>query len=218
MLRPGKDGDAVPPQTLVFRIAKARLSPEALKQRKVQAEMFEPSSDDKASLGKRVSLWVEELTVADQAWAFMGCDPEKTVVACLNVDSVRQIDPPQGFAPLDVHWEQAMAKDDQRNEAPNTVPGAEGHVGISGLIQGGRSKGDTNKRKELRSALADAATISPVPVPHDIPEEQLKVAAYYISLEEPGCGREVLKWTIATRQLRRARVRAALDQQQSESD
>jgi len=94
--RPGSDGDLLPAGTLVFRIGKrADPSPEALKQKKPPEILFKPSSDDEESPGKRLSIWVEELTLPDQGWAFMGCDPAKTMVACLNVDAIRAIQPPE---------------------------------------------------------------------------------------------------------------------------
>jgi len=60
----------------------------------------------------------------------------------------------------------------------------------------------------MRSDLADIAAISPVPVPHDIPDEHLCVAAYFIYEKnvERG-GSEEANWIRAVRQLRRARVR-----------
>jgi hypothetical protein len=165
--------------------------------------MFKPSSKDENSEGKRLSVWVEALTVADQGWDFMGAKPTNTVVACLNVDAIRSIQPPDLFDPLDVEWELAKLDDG----SPNTKPGAEGHAGISGLIQGGNGKIDSLKRKTLRSKLADIAEISPVPVPHDIPEDCLCVAAYFISENHLACtDSQESHWISAIRQLRRARV------------
>jgi hypothetical protein len=99
-LSPGNDGDRLPPGTLVFRIGKnAHVSPAGLDyvlgQRKALPEMFQPSGDE-----ERLSVWVEELTIADQAWAIMGCKPANTVVACLTVDNIRAIMPPDHFVPL----------------------------------------------------------------------------------------------------------------------
>jgi hypothetical protein len=205
-ISPGRNGDPLPEGTLVFRIGKnTYASPSAIRENKAHPEMFKPSTNDEDSEGKRLSVWVEELTVADQAWDFMGSRPASTVVACLTVDAVRSIQPPDSFARLDVEWEQAKLDDGSLN----TRPGAEGHAGIIGLIQGGRCRNDSNPRKALRSKLADLAAISPVPVPHDIPEEQLRVAAYFIYLGE-GDSKQTSEehWIKAIRQIRRKRVRA----------
>jgi len=206
---PGKDGDSVPTGTLVFRIAKnVYLSPHALAQRRALPEMFELSSADKASPGKRLSVWVEELTIADQAWDFMGAKPDSTVVACLEVGQIEAISPQPSFTPLRVEWEQALMDDGSGNKVPNTKPGAEGHAGIAGLKQGGNGKTDTNFRKALRSAVADIADISPVPVPHDISEDDLRYAAYFSYENQiPKYAPSEVHWMNAVRQLRRARVR-----------
>ena len=207
--RPGSDGDLLPAGTLVFRIGKrADPSPEALKQKKPPEILFKPSSDDEESPGKRLSIWVEELTLPDQGWAFMGCDPAKTMVACLNVDAIRAIQPPEPFDPLGAEWEQALLPDG----SVNNLPGAEGHAGITGLLQGGNGKMDSKRRKALRSKLADAAEISPVPVPHNLSEEHLRVAAYFI--HEKGKGSQEANWISAVRQLRRATVQAHKQQEE----
>lgn len=205
ILRPGCDGDTLPANTLVFRIGrKAELSPEALEKKRAMEVMFKPSSLEEQSLGQRLSVWVEELTLPDQAWAFMGCNPEKTVVACLGVDAIRAIQPPESFRSLDVEWEKALNQDGTVNE----LPGADGHVGITGLLQGGNGKTDRNRRKTLRSKLADLASISPVPVPHDIPEENIRVAAYFIYQNLLGRSSSPdLDWIEAIRRMRRIRVR-----------
>jgi hypothetical protein len=170
--------------------------------------MFELSSEDKASPGKRLSVWVEELTIADQAWDFMGAKPESTVVACLDVGKIGAIPPEPSFTPLRVEWEQALMDDGSGIKVPNTQPGAEGHAGIAGLKQGGNGKTDTNQRKALRSALADIADISPVPVPHNISEVDLRYAAYFICENQgPRDTTAEVHWINAVRQLRRARVR-----------
>ncbi len=204
-IRPGDDGANLPPGTLVFRIGKkAYLNPEALKKKKALEVMFKPSSSDEKSPGKRLSIWVEELTIADQGWSIMGSEPSNTVVACLNVDEIRAVAPPTPFQSLEVEWERALTEDGE----PNTHPGAEGHAGITGLLQGGNGKMDKERRKLLRSILADKANISPVPVPHDIPEEHIRLAAFYISEKaDQKAGLQMLDWIKAIRQLRRERVR-----------
>lgn len=156
---------------------------------------------------QRLSIWVEELTIADQAWGFMGAKPEHNVVACLSVDAIIAIPPQPGFDPLCVEWEEALTVDGDGNQVRNTRPGAEGHAGITGLNQGGDGKTHKRQRLEMRSDLADAAVLSLVPVPHDIPEEHLRVAAYFI-YENNSSQRSSseIDWVRAVRQLRRSRA------------
>lgn len=204
---PGNDGAPVPAGVKIFRIGKnTDLNPAAIERREALAIMFELSTADKAAAVPRLSVWVEALTVADQAWDFMGSNPARTVVACLSVEAVNAIPAQPAFAVLRVEWERAMVDDGNGNMIPNTRPGAEGHVGITGLNQGGGGKADGNKRKALRSALADLARISDVPVPHQFEDEHLQKAAYYISRkaeQETGTPGD---WIKAIRQLRRARA------------
>src|SRR2546423_1031753 len=108
-MRPGNDGQPVPQRTNVFRIGKDIFLSRAAKQGVKQLPIrFDLSSDDKKAEVPRLSIWVEELTTADQAWDFMGSRPVNTVVACLTADGIRGIAPPPGFAALDVVWESAM--------------------------------------------------------------------------------------------------------------
>jgi hypothetical protein len=177
MLQRGSDGEALPSGTLVFRIGKNVHASSALLGRgDVLPGLFELTQEDKKSLGKRLSVWVEELTIADQAWCFMGSKPHNSMVACLDVDEIREIVPPNGFTRLDAVWEQALNSDGTTNDRP----GAKGHSGISNLHQGGEGTQDKARRKRLRLSLADIAKLSPVPVPHDIPDDHLRVAAYFI--------------------------------------
>lgn len=144
-IRPGRDGEPLPRGTLVFRIGKsAQPSPEAQRQRKALPVMFEPSSADKASASKCISIWVEELTVADQGWAMMGANPKNTVVACLEADAICGVPAQPGFQPMRTVWEAARLP----NGDLNTHPGAEGHAGIWGLIQG---EGNLDKAKKLET-------------------------------------------------------------------
>lgn len=203
---PGNDGDPVPGGVKIFRIGK-KTDPNAvaLERRKALEIMFELSSEDKEAEVPRLSVWVESMTVADQAWDFMGSNPARTVVACLTVDAVHAILAQPGFTRLRVEWERAMTVDSNGNKVPNTRPGAEGHVGIAGLNQGGSGKTDSLKRKALRSALADAARVSNLPVPHQFEDAHLQYAAYHIWLKahqrtETAEG----DWIEAIRQLRRA--------------
>ena len=205
MLSPGNDGDALPDGTLIFRIGKdVHLNSVAMEKRAALPGMFALSSMDKKSDGQRLSVWVEVLTIADQGWAFMGAQPKNTVVACLNVDEIRALSRQEPFDALNVQWEKATTSDG----SPNLEPGANGHCGISGLNQGTDGNTDSKSRKAMRSMLADIARISPVPVPHNFPEEHLRVAAYFINENcESSAGDDSSHWVSAIRQARRALVR-----------
>ncbi len=97
-LIPRPDGEPIPPGTLLFRIgANTDVNQEAIDRRKALEMFFNPSSRDWKSPGKRLSVWVEELTIADQAWAIMGSNPKRTVVACINVDDILAVEPPVPF-------------------------------------------------------------------------------------------------------------------------
>jgi hypothetical protein len=96
-----------------------------------------------------------------------------------------------------------MTIDQNGSVVPNTAPDASGHVGIANLNQGGGGKQDKFRRLNLRSQLADIATISPVPVPHDIPDDHLQVAAYYISQKDTSGSSPLAHWVKAIRQMRR---------------
>ena len=119
MLQPGSDGEPLPPNTLIFRIGRdVHASAALLERREVLPGLFELTDEDKNSPGMRLSVWAEELTVADQAWDFMGSKPKNTLVVCLNVDDVRGIAPPEGFSALNVEWEQALRRTDLSMIAP----------------------------------------------------------------------------------------------------
>ncbi|MDZ4687480.1 MAG: hypothetical protein SH850_20605 [Planctomycetaceae bacterium] len=167
--------------------------------------MFELSTEDKKTTPPSLSVWAEELTIADQAWDFMGAKPKNTVVACLSADDVRAIPVPPQFQQVNVVWEQAKRDDGDGNLIPNLAPGAEGHCGIIGLAQGGTA--DKNHRKALRLDLAEAAKISPVPVPHDFDEDHVRIAAYFLYQTTHLNGTAETHWVSAIRQLRRHRVR-----------
>jgi len=204
----GNDGEIVREELHVFRIGRdIDVSPAANDRKKALAIMFELSEEDKSANFPRLSVWVEPMTVADQAWEIMGKRPNRTVVACLSVGSVNAIPPQTLFAPLRVEWERALVDDGTGGKTPNKRLGAQGHAGITGLNQGGNGKADKLKRKALRSALADLARISDVPVPHQFETEHLQVAAYYISRKpEQKTGSPDGDWVQAIRQLRRTRA------------
>lgn len=201
MLQPGSDGDPLPPHTLIFRIgSNVQVSTATIESGEVPPGLFELSSEDKKSEGKRLSVWAEELTVADQAWDFIGSKPKYTIVACLTTDDVRGIEPRGKLSRLDVQWEKALLADG----SPNDRPGVEGHCGICNLDQDGSNKAD---RKFLRMQLARAAKFSPVRVPHKFDEEHLRVAAYFVAEKDESGGDSESHWIQAVRQLRRAKIR-----------
>lgn len=168
---PEGDGRPLPPQTQVFRISESKHVNFVTKEEgKPHPGMFALSTPEKASEARRLSIWVEALTVADQAWEFMGRNPKHTFVACSSTDRIRSVEPPEGFERLDVVWEKAM----DSNGAPNNRPGAEGHAGIAGLGQGQGQQNAREKKTELRSRLADIFVISPVPVPHCFTGEDMR--------------------------------------------
>lgn len=207
-LSPGEDGDPLPANLLVFRIGKGvKLSPEALRNRRAMTLMFEPSTQDKNSPRKGISIWAEELTVADQAWAIMGAKPDNTVVACLQTSAIESIVPPAGFQGLKCFWEECERLP---NGEKNSHPGSAGHAGISGLVQGGKGKQDSEKRKVLRSTLAANAELSPVPVPHNLESDRIANAAYFIAMKhaECDCGDDA-HWMLGVQQIRRETVRAS---------
>ena len=204
-LNPGADGESLPASVTVFRIGeRLDANAEAIARQKALEMFFKPTSQDEKSPGKRLSVFAEELTVADEGWAILGSRPKKSVVACFEVEAILNVVPPPPFKPLEVHWEVALFDDGRVND----MPGAAGHAGIAGLCQGSE-KGATDRdlRKALRSRLADRARFSPGPVPHDLPEEHLRTAAYYIHANgsDPG-GTHQTHWVHAIRQLRRDRV------------
>ena len=205
---PGNDGEPVPVGSRIFRIGRdIDVSPAAIERKKALEIMFELSEEDKEAELPRLSVWVEPLTVADQAWDFMGKKPNRTLVACLSVGAVNAIEPDAPFVAPRVEWERAMVDNGSGSKTPNARPGAEGHAGIAGLNQGGNGKTDKLRRKALRSALADLARISEVPVPHQFEIEHLQVAAYYISRKpEERTGMPDSDWIKAIRQLRRSRA------------
>lgn len=196
-LRPGPDGEQLPPNTFVFRIGKAvHLSPVAIRNGRPLPGMFELSSEEKATIEKRLSVWAEELTVADEAWEIMKKNPANTVVACLNTNVIRTI------KPLDVEWECALTENSNGDVVANTLPGAIGHAGIAHLY-------DDNKivRKTLRAKLADIANLSPVPVPHNFSNEAIESAETEVMNSSGGSLERSSVRRLAIRLLRRQSVR-----------
>jgi hypothetical protein len=199
-VQPGIDGVRLPVGTLVFRIGEsAHLSPEAKRQKKAMAIMFRPTTADRESKSKCISVWVEDLTLPDEAWSMMGARPKNTVVACLNSEKIRSVVPPSGLAPMDLQWD--------RDESLGNHPGSDGHAGLWGLVQGDGLPGKKTKLHELQSQLADIARISPTPVPHNLENEAVAVAAYYFAMRHRPCScTNEQHWVEGVRKLRRIRA------------
>ena len=157
----GKDGSPVAGELWVMRIGERVVVNQVAKEsRKAPEGMFILTSEDKASAVPRLSVYVEVLTIADQIWAILGGKPKYTVVACGRVGDITGIETFDDVARQsirhEVHWD----------PAESTLPGAEGHCGISNLHHSNKSR-----RKQLRSKLADVFQLSPVPVPSDFGDE-----------------------------------------------
>jgi len=204
-ITPGIDGERLPVGTRVFRIGKIKMSALDFHSGQASPGFFTLSSKDEESAGKRLSLWVEENTLADEAWTIMGEIPSNTMAVCFGVDDVHAIIPPEDFHHLEVQWEKAMRELEGGSLVVETREGAIGHCGIAGLIQGVRKPNKSRKQKDLRDSLASISRISPVPVPHDIPSNELQAVAAIIA-EQLGITDTSQLAIMATRQIRR-RVR-----------
>ena len=194
---PGPDGSSVPKCCWIQRIGAVSVSDIAMQHSTAPPSMFELSSKDKEAGIPRLSVFVHDLTTADEAWAILGGNPKNTVVACANVETVNQVfetDKQKNIITLVVQWERAASDS----------PGAAGHCGIANL-----NIGDKVTRRTLRSKLADAFRLSPVPVPHNFQDEELRVTAYYISIGDADNADhesdQERNWYRAIRELRRLR-------------
>ena len=157
-LAPGPDGTPVPAGVRLIRMANepklANLN--AVAQERVRAgkalpAFFELSSEDKAQPVPRLSVWVEGLTTAQQAWVLVGAVPTRNWVVLLNADAVRAAE--TGTEPkLDVHWERATMLTPAGERVLEMRPGWDGHAGITNLDCGNKPH-----RAALRLYLADIA-------------------------------------------------------------
>lgn len=122
-------------------------------------EAFHLSSEDKAQVVPRLSVWAGSLTSIAQADLITG--QKQGLAGFLLVDGIRRLRPDpehDAFACLDVEWEPAeemVAGAWQRC----TKPGADGHCGITRLNQDRATDGTSLKvhRKSLYASLARMA-------------------------------------------------------------
>ena len=132
-------GEQVPDEEILLRLAflssDGRISPEA----------FELSSSDKRQNPPRLSVYAASRTTPQQAWEIGNRNPRFVAVARIATSDVRQLRPDSDrsdIRPFDVRWDRLT---EQR-------PGADGHAGIIGLDQGGRTQ-----RRIYRVKLSDLA-------------------------------------------------------------
>ncbi len=187
-LTPGPTGSPVAPEAWVLRVGQVVVNEVATSSAHAPPNMFELTSDDKKSPVPRLSVFAEELTIADQAWAILGCQPKHTVVACAQVERINSLSNAAGIR-TEVQWDRVLDSD---------APGIDGHCGIANLNQG-----DKRQRRELRSQLADQFRLSKVPVPHNFSEKELQVAAFYIYERDVDSNSPESHWVSAIRNMRR---------------
>lgn len=131
---------------------------------------FELSSKDKESVPPHLSVWVESLTTAKQAYNFLqenAPNSPRKLVLRLEVSEVRNIIGSSGDERthpdlLNVIWVYLWQNLDEE-WVKDCRPGAEGHSGITGLDEKSSPSGLTKKqasllRKDLRSKLAELAS------------------------------------------------------------
>jgi len=196
----------VPPNMWVLRVGKDVAVSElaSLPCSPAPIRMFVLSTADKTSDRAHLSVFVEELTVADQAWAILGSKPNYTVVACASVvmiNSVSVTRPDNAIVEqLDVQWEPPSNQTD---------PGAEGHCGIFNVYH----PSSKTLERALRSKLADQFRLSPVPVPHNFSDDEVQQTVNLFDCD-PDENSE-LRLTMAIRELRRRRSAAIRKMQDS---
>jgi hypothetical protein len=154
----GGEGEPLPQGAVIFRLYRSsdgRATPEA----------FQLSSIDKLQVIPRLSTWAEPLCSLSQADEITR--GKNSHAGYLKVDDVRKLRPdPEDvrMASLDVHWEQAFELDQSGQERPCSMPGAEGHCGISGLNQIGDGRSAKQKRKSMYRQLAELANARTSPI------------------------------------------------------
>lgn len=123
---------------------------------------FAPSSQDEASPLQSVSVFVERLTMPEQAAMFVA--PRYTLALRLSVDAIRALRPEPDVPEvpsLDVVWEVLTNADG----SPDTRPGASGHAGITGLVRPNAIRRSVYRSYRLQLAdLAQATGIISLPV------------------------------------------------------
>ncbi len=167
-LRPGEDGEPLPGEEVVFRLA----IPRTMDGQTLGAQLslfahppFQLSSDDKKESPPRLSVWASSLTTPRQAWEIMGQHPKYQVILRLRVADIRSlsvIDGPLLVPSLDVVWHPRIT-DSAEGPILDSSPGAFGHSGITNLdpevYKGNRTP--MEQVKSLRRQLAEIADKKP---------------------------------------------------------
>ena len=130
---------------------------------------FNLSSTDRKSIPPHLSVWAEDLTTPEQAYAFLASNrpdsPNKLVIR-LHVAKVRGlrsnvVEDKCYHNLLDIIWIHLF--EDEDTTIRDKSPGADGHSGITGLDKKAGPSDLSKKqrrilRKELRAQLADLAS------------------------------------------------------------
>ena len=152
-LRPGRRGEPLPGEEIVFRLAKAS------KDGKTSEAAFTLSTTDVQSDLQSLSVWAVRLTTPEEAREFLEeKQDEYRLTLKLQVDRIRALRPEPDLAAvrsLDVVWDPLRVRQEHGTPIPDTRPDAEGHAGITGLMRpSGMPK---SHYKSLRSQLTDMA-------------------------------------------------------------
>ena len=131
------------------------------------SEEFNLSTQDKLSVPPHLSVWVDCLTSARQAYAFLPSDSPRKLVLRLNVEKICTIVGRSSISEsypnlLKVIWVHIF-QDINGNQIRDRRQGAIGHSGITGLdeqqVPHGLSKSEFRLiRKDLRAQLAELAS------------------------------------------------------------
>lgn len=169
LITSGSNLDPVPDSCCVLRLS--RPPKDYLEKGNILAIQMEDefvlSTDDKNSTPPHLSVWIESLTTAEQAYNFLqerSPNSERKLVLRLQVNEIRKIVVPfaredRDLTFLDVLWIHLFMGENIRD----LRPGAEGHAGITGLDERSAPEGLTkqqakNLRKSLRAQLAELAS------------------------------------------------------------
>lgn len=160
-IRPGEENEPIAAGLSVLRFwSVGGLNDEALQlatKGKAQPTMFAFSDVERRLPIQSLSVWVEAVTPAPQAWQLSGSKPLTRILLHLTSDAIRQVlvTPDQG---LDVVWERAVIDQPDGSAIPDTRQGADGHAGVRHL-----EKGSSGQRRLARFRLAEAAKAELLP-------------------------------------------------------
>ena len=175
-LVPGNDGDPLPGEESVIRLAKGIPNRRAGADESAHVAMFADdynlSSADKRGIPPHLSVYAERLTECRQAWRLLGGRPPYQWQLRFQVDGARRIRVPGQVEPIDVRWFRAKVPDGLGNYADDTRPGSMGHAGVINLE---KPQADNREckliRKALRSELAKISSVRPITPDEMRPEE-----------------------------------------------